>query len=134
MKCKKYSQVGPLAQSLIGHIKEFITEYVLAEGSSSSQIRQNQRKDVSAEKTLIADEGAKEVKAENTLIADEGVKETKEEQEVDQVLATCERLRDLASQKPVMDHEAVDGERIALAKQFREVVDSILLTHVRVSR
>lgn len=86
-------------QSLVGHVKEFITEYVLAENTPCSR---------------RADE-----KCEN------GSKD------VGHVLETCTRLQDLAVQRPA-DHAEIDRERIALAKEFRQVVDGILLTHVKV--
>lgn len=101
MKCKKSTQIGPLAQSLVGHVKEFITEYVLAENTPCSR-RDDKKSDT--------DEGS---------------------QDVGHVLETCTRLQELTLQRPA-DHAEIDRERIALAKQFRQVVDGILLTHVKV--
>lgn len=155
MKCKKYKQVGPLVQSLIGHIKEFITDYVQTpdlipqsveinnqRNCSSEETSENskseeptltphdQRNDTSSQEMITdfrqAEPETKEVENKNSK--KEGTVKLKEEE----VLEACEELRKLTMEK-FLDQEAIEEHVNLLGRKFTEVVDVLLVSHIKVS-
>ncbi|KAK6626100.1 hypothetical protein RUM43_006404 [Polyplax serrata] len=136
-KIKPGKHVGPLVQSLIGHVTEFIYEYTQTSSQNKSA---DQRTEEKCQRQEPTEEEVKTPEANHEMITDfrkpepETVemkkemekKKTKEEE----VLESCENLRRLTASGQ-LDHEKVESEVSVLGQKFREVVDGLLESHIQ---
>lgn len=138
MKCKKYKQVGPLVQSLIGHIKEFITDYVQKQDlvpknvqSDSQRISEESQESIKTKRNseeMITDFRQPEPETKEVESKDQKMTKTKEEE----VLEACEELRILTTEK-FLNQDAMEDHVSQLGRKFTEVVDELLISHITVS-
>ena len=139
MKCKKYKQIGPLVQSLIGHIKEFITDYVQKQDLVPKNVQPDSQRlcDKSQENETIKPKGNSEEmitdfrqpepETKEVESKDQKTQKTKEEE----VLEACEELRVLTTEK-YLNQEEIEEHVSNLGRKFTEVVDELLISHITV--
>lgn len=154
MKCKKYKQVGPLVQSLIGHIKEFITDYVQKPDLLPQNVDINHQRSCTSEETsenckseeptltpqdqrnntssqeMITD--FRQPEPETKEVENKNKKEDSIKTKEEEVLEACEELRKLTIEK-FLDQEAIEEHVSHLGRRFTEVVDVLLVSHIKVN-
>lgn len=136
-KNKIEKNVGPLVQSLVGHIKEFLSEYVQKPNAVAFNDQRSEQKN---QRTDSVEKEEKESETSHEMITDfrkpepetvEMKKGTGKKTKEEQVLEACENLRRLSTVTEY-DHEKIENQVSQLGQKFREVVDGLLENHIQV--
>ncbi|KAL0272723.1 UNVERIFIED_CONTAM: hypothetical protein PYX00_005585 [Menopon gallinae] len=129
---KNYQQIAPLVQSLIGHVKEFVQDYVQNPeliphniNNSENQRQENTAEDQKPElEEMITDFRQEEPKTKEVVVNRRG----KSSGVGDEVIAACD---DLQKASDSGEEKLAEEKLTVLGRKFTEVVDMILLTHVK---
>lgn len=131
---KKYQRIAPLVQSLVGHVKEFVEDYVQNPEVMPRNVNnsENQRQDNTVEdqkpdlQEMITDFRQEEPKTKEVVV---DRAEKKSYGVGEEVFAACEDLKMACDSG---EEKLVEEKLTVLGRKFTEVVDMILLTHVKV--